>query len=157
MARGGEPAHCASMPAVLVASDRAAGTNLMPYIVLIAVIGILLLQWSGAIPSDTVGGALVIAAATFVAALAIAIHEAWTKKRGVLGWIVNIVVSFLGAFFAAQFGASLVAIPLLMLAGGGSSSLAAAGGGVMSVALALMMVVALTGSSSALWLVNRWR
>lgn len=129
----------------------------MPYIVLIAVIGILLLQWSGAIPSDTVGAALVIAAATFVAALAIAIHEAWTKKRGVLGGIVNIVVSFLGAFFAAQFGAPLVAIPLLMLAGGGSSSLAVAGDGVMSVALALMMVVTLAGSSGALWLVNRWR
>ena len=127
----------------------------MPYIVLVAVIGILLLQWSGASPSDTVGGALVIAAATFVAALAIAIREAWTKKRGVLGWIVNIVVSFLGAFFAAPLGEPLVAIPLLMLAGGGSSSLAAAGGGVMSVALTLMMIITLLGSWGALWLVNR--
>ena len=98
-----------------------------------------------------------IAAATFAAALAIAVHEAWTKKRGVLGWIVNVVVSLLGAFIAAQFGGPLVAIPLLMLAGGGSSSLAAAGGGVMSVALALMVVVALAGSSGALWLVNRRR
>jgi hypothetical protein len=130
----------------------------MPHIiVLIAVIGIVVLQMTGAIPMDAVGAGLVIAAATFAAALAIAVHEAWTKKRGVLGWTVNIVVSFLGAFFAAQFGAPLVAIPLLMLAGGGSSSLAAAGGGVMSVALALMMVVTLTGSSGALWLVNRWR
>jgi hypothetical protein len=100
---------------------------------------------------------VVIAAATFAAALAIAVHEAWTKKRGVLGWIVNIIVSLLGAFFAAQLGGPLVAIPLLKLAGGGSSSLAAAGGGVMSVALALMMVVALAGSSGALWLVNRRR
>jgi hypothetical protein len=130
----------------------------MPYvIVLIAVIGIVVLQTIGAIPRDAVGGGLVIAAATFAAALAIAVHEAWTKKRGVLGWIVNIIVSLLGAFFAAQLGGPLVAIPLLKLAGGGSSSLAAAGGGVMSVALALMMVVALAGSSGALWLVNRRR
>ena len=106
------------MPAV--ASDRAAGTNLMPYIiVLIAVIGIVVLQMAGAIPMDAVGGGLVIAAATFAAALAIAVHEAWTKKRGVLGWIANIVVSLLGAFLAAQLGGPLVAIPLLMLVGGG--------------------------------------
>jgi hypothetical protein len=130
----------------------------MPYIiVLIAVIGIVVLQMTGAIPMDAVGAGLLIAAATFAAALAIAVHEAWTKQRGVLGWIVNIVISFVGAFLAAQFGAPLVAIPLLMFAGGGSSSLAAAGGGVMYVALALMMVVTLAGSSGALWLVNRWR
>jgi hypothetical protein len=131
----------------------------MPHIIVpIAVIGVVVLQMTGAIPmDDAVGAGLVILAATFAAALAIAVHEAWTKKRSVLGWIVNIVVSFLGAFFAAQLGAPFVAIPLLMLVGGGSSSLAAAGGGVMSVALALMMVVTLTGSSGALWLVNRWR
>jgi hypothetical protein len=73
----------------------------------------------------------------------------------VLGWIANIVVSFLGAFFAAQFGGPFVAI--LMLAGGGSSSLAAAGGDVISVALALVMVVALGRSLGALWVVNRRR
>ena len=130
----------------------------MPYIiVLIAVIGIVVLQMTGAIPMDAVGAGLLIAAATFAAALAIAVHEAWTKQRGVLGWIVNNVISFVGAFLAAQFGAPLVAIPLLMFAGGGSSSLAAAGGGVMYVALALMMVVTVAGSSGALWLVNRWR
>ncbi|MGJ4950756.1 hypothetical protein [Bradyrhizobium sp. HKCCYLS20291] len=131
------------------------GTDLMPYIiVLIAVIGIVGLQLIGAIPMDAVGGGLVIAAATFVAVLAIAVHEAWTKKRGVLGWIVNIVVSLLGAFLAAQLAGPLVALPLLKLAGDGSSSLAAAGGGVMSAALALMMIVTIAGSSGALWLVN---
>ncbi|KRR14976.1 hypothetical protein [Bradyrhizobium valentinum] len=82
-------------------TDWAAGTNLMQYIVLIAVIGILLLQLTGSIPLDSVGGSMVIALAFFAAALVVAIHEAWTKKRGVLGWIVNIVVSFVGAFLAA--------------------------------------------------------
>lgn len=139
-------------------TGSAAGTNPTPYIiVLVAVIGVLLLQMIGGIPADAVGGGLVIAAAMLAATMVIAIHEAWTKRRGVPGWIGNIVVSFLGAFLAAQLGGPIVAIPLLMLAGGGSSSVAAAGSGVMSVALALMMVVALLGSLGALWLVNRWR
>jgi hypothetical protein len=53
----------------------------MQYIVLVAVIGILLLQLSGAIPLDSVGGPMVIALAFFLGALAVAVHEAWTKKR----------------------------------------------------------------------------
>jgi hypothetical protein len=129
----------------------------MPYIILIAVVGVLLLQVTGAIPPDPVGGGIVIAAVTFVAALAIGMHEAWTKRRGVLGWIVNIVVTFFGAFFAAQIAGPVVAIPLLILVGGGASSLAAAGSGVMSIAIVLMMVAALLGSWGAILLVNRWR
>ena len=98
----------------------------MKYIVLIAVIGILLLQLTGSIPLSSVGGPLVIGLAFFVAALAVGIHEAWTKKRGVLGWIVNIVVSFFGVFLVAQLG-GLVMVMMLFPFMGGSSSLAAAG------------------------------
>lgn len=137
---------------------RAAEAILMPYIIgLFAVIVIMNLQMAGAIPMDAVGAGLVIAAVTFAAALAIAIHEAWTMKRGVIGWIVNIIVALLGAFFAAQVGGPVVAIPLLGLAGEGSSSLAAAGGGLMVAALALMMIVGIGGASGAVWLVNRRR
>ena len=42
----------------------------MPFIVAIAVLGILLLHGTGAIPLDSVGGALVIAAAVFGGTLA---------------------------------------------------------------------------------------
>jgi hypothetical protein len=128
----------------------------MQYIVLVAVIGILLLQLSGAIPLDSVGGPMVIALAFFLGALAVAVHEAWTKKRGVLGWIVNIVVSFVGVFLVAPTGGMVVAL-LLSPFMGGSASLAAAGGPVMHVALAGMMIVTLLGSWGALWVVNRWR
>ena len=128
----------------------------MRYIVLVAVIGILLLQLSGAIPLDSVGGPMVIALAFFLGALAVAVHEAWTKKRGVLGWIVNIVVSFVGVFLVAPTGGMVVAL-LLSPFMGGSSSLAAAGGPQMSIALAGMMIVTLLGSWGALWVVNRWR
>ena len=125
----------------------------MQYIALIAVIGILLLQLTGAIPLSSVGGPMVIAIAFFAAALAVGIHEAWTKKRGVLGWIVNIVVSLVGAFVAAPIGGMIIGI----LLSDGSRSLAATGGPRFSVALAGGMLVTLLGSWGALWLVNRWR
>ena len=128
----------------------------MQYIVLIAVIGILLLQMSGAIPLDSVGGPMVIALAFFLGTLAVGIHEAWTKKRGVLGWIVNIVVSFVAVFLIAPTGGMVVAL-LLSPFVDGATSLAGAGGAVMHVALACMMIVALLGSWGALWVVNRWR
>jgi hypothetical protein len=128
----------------------------MKYIAPIAVIGILLLQWTGSIPLASVGGSLTIGLAYIVAALAVGIHEAWTKKRGVIGWIVNIVVSFVGVFVAAPLG-GMVIVMLLSPFMDGSSSLAKAGGLVMSVALAGGMLVALLGAWGALWIVNRWR
>jgi hypothetical protein len=134
------------------APDRAAGTNLMKYIALISVIGIVLIQATGSIPQASVGGAMTIALAFLVAALAVGIHEAWTKKRGVLGWIVNIVVALVGAFLAGQL--SMEPILMLMPLEG---SLAATGGPVAYVALAVMMLVHLLGAWGALWVVNRWR
>jgi len=127
----------------------------MKYIAPIAVIGILFLQWTGSIPLASVGGSLTIGLAYIVAALAVGIHEAWTKKRGVLGWIVNIVVSFVGVFVAAQLGGIVIVMLLSPFMDG--SSLAKAGGAVMSVALAGGMLVSLLGAWGALWIVNRWR
>ena len=128
----------------------------MKYIVLIAVIAIVLLQLTGSIPLSSVGGPLTIAAVVVAAALAVGVHEAWTKKRGVLGWIVSLVVSFVGMFAAAPLGGFVVML-LLSPFMDGASSLAAAGGPVMAVALAGQMVISLLGSWAALWLVNRWR
>jgi hypothetical protein len=135
------------------ATDRGAVTNPMMYIALIAVIGILLLQWTGSIPLASVGGSMTIGLTFLVAALAVGIHEAWTKKRGVLGWIVNIVVSFVGAFVTAPLGGMVLAI----LLSDGSRSLAATGGARFSFALAGGMLVTLLGSWGALWIANRWR
>ena len=127
----------------------------MKYIALIAVIGILLLHSTGAIPLTGVGGAMTMGWALLAAAPAVGIHEAWTKKRGVLGWIVNFVVSLFGAFLVAPLGGMVIAIILSPFMD--RSSLAATGGTVMYVALAAMMVVVLLGSWGALWIVNRWR
>ena len=127
----------------------------MMYIVLMAVIGILLLHSTGAIPLTGVGGAMTMGLALLAAAPAVGIHEAWTKKRGVLGWIVNIVVSLVGAFLVAPLGGMVLVIILSPFMD--KPSLAATGGGVMYVALAGQMVVVLLGAWGALWIVNRWR
>jgi hypothetical protein len=108
---------------------------------------------TGSIPVASVGGSLTIGLAFIVAALAVGVHEAWTKRRGVLGWIVNIVVSFIGVSVAAPIGGTIIAL----LLSDGSRSLAATGGPLFSVALAGGMLVTLLGSWGALWIVNRWR
>lgn len=128
----------------------------MQYITVLAVLGILVLQWTGSIPLESVGGSLVIALAFFAAALAVGVHEAWTKKRGVIGWIVNIFASFVGAFVAAQLG-GMAMVVILGLVANLDGSLAKTGGPVMSVALAGGMLAAILGSWGALQIVNRWR
>lgn len=65
----------------------------MQYITLLAVIGILLLQWTGSIPLASVGGSMMIALAFFAAALSVGVHEAWTKKRGVFGMSTDMASS----------------------------------------------------------------
>jgi hypothetical protein len=127
----------------------------MMYIALIAVIGILLLQATGSIPLASVGGSLTIGFAYIAAALAVGIHEAWTNKRGVLGWIVNIVVSFVGVFVGAQLGGMVIVMILSPFMD--KPSLAATGGPVLSVALAGGMLFSLLGAWGALQIVNRWR
>lgn len=125
----------------------------MKFIMLIAVTGILLLHSSGAIPQASVGGSLTIGLAFIAAALAVGIHEAWTEKRGVLGWIVNLIVSFVGVFVAAPLGGAVIAI----LLSDGGRSLAATGGARAALGLAGMMLVTVLGSWGALQIVNRWR
>lgn len=98
---------------------------------------------------------MVIALAFFAAALAVAIYEAWTKRRGVLGWIVNIVSSFVGTFVAAQIGGLIMVMILSPFMS--ASSLATSGGAVMAVSLVGTMAIVVLGSWGALAIVNRWR
>lgn len=127
----------------------------MLYIALMAVIGILLLHATGAIPLTGVGGSMMIGLALLLAAPAVGIHEAWTKGRGALGWIVNFVVSLAGAFLFAPIGGMVVVAILRPFMD--KPSLAATGGTVMYVALAGAMLATLLGAWGALWIVNRWR
>lgn len=131
----------------------------MKFIVPIAVIAIMLLQFSGAVPQSSVGGPLTLAVVFLGASLAVGIHDAWTNKRGVIGWIVSITVSVLGGFLAANFGDlfTMMLIAILGQLGTLNGSLAATGGPLLYLSLAGMMLLMLLGSWGALWIVNRWR
>ena len=100
---------------------------------------------------------MTIALVVFVATLAVGIHEAWTNGRGVLGWIVNIVVALAGAFAAAPLAGMVMVLVVALLNPGGGSSLAAMGGPLFDLALAGHMALTLLGSWAALQVVNRWR
>ena len=133
----------------------------MKYITLIAVIAIVLLQYSGAVPQSSVGGPLTLALVFLGAAMAVGVHEAWTKKRGVLGWIVSIVVALAGALLAAELSDVLI-VPILMLLSALKllnleGSLAATGGPLLYAGLAGMTLYMLLGSWIALQIVDRWR
>ena len=133
----------------------------MKYIAPIAVIAIVLLQFRGAVPQSSVGGPIALAVVFLGAAVAVGIHEAWTKKRGVLGWIVSIVVALVGAFLASQLGELLFVAILMLLSTlklvNVTGSLAATGGALLYAGLAAMMLLMLLGSWIALSIVNRWR
>lgn len=127
----------------------------MKHIVVAAIVGILVLFGAGGIPLASVGGSLTIGFAFLAASLAVAIHEAWTERRGVLGWIVNVVIVLVAAFFAAQAGGFLMVMLLSPFMDG--SSIAATGGVVMAIALAGAMGTTLLGAWGALRLLKRWR
>lgn len=124
----------------------------MVYIAVIGVAAILLLQATGMIPLSSVGGPLTIGAVILLIILAVAIHEAWSQRRGPLGWIVNLVVAFVGGMLGAQLGGFVASMILPS-----SGSLAAAGGVVFSIALVVSVLSAVAGAWAAIQLVNRWR
>ena len=127
----------------------------MKYIALIAVITLLLLELSGAIPQSSVGGPMTIALVFFIAALAVGIREAWLNKRGVLGWIVSIVASLVGGLVGASLGSMVLGTiqGLLNLEG----ALAETRHPLLYVSLVGMMLLALLGSWIALRIVDRMR
>jgi hypothetical protein len=127
----------------------------MNYIALIAVITLLLLELSGAIPQSSVGGPMTIALVFFIAALAVGIREAWLNKRGVLGWIVSIFASLVGTFVAAGIGGMVFGTiqGLLNVEG----ALAETRHPLLYVSLVGMMLFALLGSWLALQIVDRMR
>ena len=127
----------------------------MKYIALTAVIAVVLLQLIGAVPQSSVGGPMALVFAFLIAALAVGIHEAWSNQRGVLGWIVSIVVALVGALLAASM--SGMAMEEVLQHANLQGSLAETQHPLLYVASAAMMLLTLLGSWIALWLVNRMR
>jgi hypothetical protein len=127
----------------------------MKIITLLALMAIMLLAFSGALPKSSVGGAMTLALLYLVAALAVGLHEAWSKKRGVVGWIVSIVASVVGGFLGVNLGNMVLELMLTLLQPEGS--LVATGGPLLYVSLAVTMLLTLLGSWIALQIVNRSR
>ena len=125
----------------------------MKIITLIAVMAMLLL--SVAMPTSSVGGPLTIMLILFLVMLAVAIHEAWQKKRGAPGWIVNIVVAVIGGFVVVIFAgmAMETILPHLHLEG----SLASSQHPLLYVVCAAMAILTVLGSWIPLQIVNRFR
>jgi len=124
-------------------------------ITLIAVMAMLLL--SVAMPTSSVGGPLTIMLIMLIAMLAVGIHDAWTKKRGPLGWIASIVAAVIGGFVAASLVSLVMDMirPHLHLNG----SLASSQHPLLYIALAGMAILTVLGSWITLqipgWFVNR--
>lgn len=127
----------------------------MKYIALIAVFTLLLLEVSGSIPQSSVGGPMTIALVIFSAALAVGIRDAWLNRRGVLGWIVSIVISFVGTYVAAEIGGLIFGTMQVLL--GVEGPLAQSGHPFLYVTLVGMVLITILGSWLALRLVARMR
>jgi hypothetical protein len=122
---------------------------------LLAVIAILLLEFSGAIPKSSVGGPLTLMLFFLLAMLAVGLYEAWSKKLGVLGWIVSVVVSVVGGFVGAAVGGAILGSIITPLQPEGS--LVATRHPLLYVSLAGQMIFTLLGSWLALQIVSRLR
>lgn len=94
--------------------------------------------------------ALLLMVVLICAAVAVGIYEAWSRKRGVLGWIVSIVVSVAGGL-AGSFLSSVSLEALITAVGERTAPL------VQLLGLPAMAIVVLLCSWVALRLVSRFR
>jgi hypothetical protein len=138
------------------AQRRSHGTGAMAYLTVIAVAAVLLLQATSAIPAGSVEGALTIAVVYLLAAVAVGMREAWLRRRGPIGWIVNMVVTVVAALMAAQLtgGALAQGLSRLFELDG---SLMRTGGPALSIALVGTMLASIFAAWLALQVTNRWR
>jgi hypothetical protein len=127
----------------------------MKTIILIAVITILLLELSDALPKSSVGGPMAMLMIFFIAVLALGVYEAWSQKRGVVGWIVSIAASVVGGFLGSAVASMFLGTILSHLNLGGP--LAASQHPMRYIGSAGMMLLALLGSWIALQIANRYR
>jgi hypothetical protein len=127
----------------------------MKTIILIAVIAILLLELSNALPKSSVGGPMAMLMIFFLAVLALGLYEAWSQKRDVLGWVVSIVASVVGGFLGTVVASVIIETILSFLNLG--VPLAASQHPLRYLGSAGMMLLALLGSWIALQIVSRYR
>ncbi|MBL8566379.1 MAG: hypothetical protein JNM89_11745 [Hyphomicrobiaceae bacterium] len=127
----------------------------MKIITLIALLTVTLLAFLDVFPKGSVGGAMSLALLFVAAAIAVGLHDAWSNRRGVLGWIVSIIVSFVGGLFGAGVGAVLVENAIMLVRPEGA--LMQTHHPMLYLSLNGQMICTLLGAWLALALVNRFR
>lgn len=131
----------------------------MKIIAVVAMLGLSLIVFLGLIPPGSVGGAMTFTLLFLIAALAVGIYDAVSARRGVLGWIVSLVVAFIGGLIGAAAGAFVLemAMPLVASMGSLDGSLMRTGGPLLYLAINAQMLFTLFGAWLAVGLVNKWR
>ncbi len=127
----------------------------MRTLTLIAVIAVVLLEITDVLPTSSVGGPLTLMLVFLVAMLAAGILEAWTKRRGVVGWIVSILAAVVGGFLGAGLGGFVMEAILTTLALG--EPLATSHHPLRYIGPAAVMVLTMAGAWMVLQVVNRMR
>lgn len=131
----------------------------MKIITLIAMLAVTLIVASGALPKGSVGGPMMLTLIFLCAAVAVGLYEAWSIKRGAVGWIVSIAVAFVGGLIGAFVGAMILEslivllLPLMKFEG----SLMAAGNLPLYAGINAQMIFTMLGAWGALQLASRWR
>ncbi|MCK1723468.1 hypothetical protein [Bradyrhizobium sp. 141] len=125
----------------------------MKTITLLAMAALLLLEAFG--PTSSVGGPMTFMLVFVVVMLAVAIYEAWSNRRGTIGWIVNVFACAFGGLVAiALVGMAMdIVLPYLHLEG----SLASLQHPLKYVVVAAVALLMVLGSWLPLQLLNRHR
>lgn len=127
----------------------------MKLIVPLSLLAVSLIVFFDLIPKGSVGGAMTFVLLFLTAALAVGFYEAWGNRRGVLGWIVSIVVAVIGGIVGAAGGAFVLETALTLLQPEGS--LMQTGGPLLYLGVNAQMLFTLLGAWLGLGIVNRLR
>ncbi len=125
----------------------------MKWITLLAVLAMVLDSIFGT--QSSVGGPLTMLLIVFLTMLAVGVHEAWSKRRGVIGWIMSIIAALAGGFLAVILGGMMMEMILDNLRLG--VALASSQHPLRYILPAGMALLTLLGSWIALQIVNRLR
>lgn len=131
----------------------------MKRIAIIAVTAVVLLdialfQFTGAVAQSSRGGTIALTLAFLLAACAVGVREAWSKKRSVLGGTMSTAISIFGAVLATSLSGIFLG-PILEILNLDEST--AATHPLRFIASAGMMVHTLLGAWIALSVADRWR
>lgn len=116
-------------------------------ITLVTAAAIVLLDAMGLL-KGSVGGPMVLLMVLLLAALVVGLHEAWSMRRGVVGWIVSVLVALVGAIIGGLVSGTVMDLILTAIRFEGKPGFLLA---------PISIVITLGGAWMALWLVNRLR